>query len=104
VSVGCTAMDPEMSTGDSECDYDVHPMVVLSELGMYCFGPLNKKESIFAERYSEMFWHTRSWSLIPRQPFSGPPARPKIDIGGIPSPVQIFTWLWTEPLQQKIVK
>jgi hypothetical protein len=104
--VGSTrALHPGFSTGDSDNGDDSNVLNILSEVGNYCFGPLNEKDSAFANRYADNFWHARSWRLHPRQTFSGPPAGIKIDIGDrIPTPLEIFTWMWTERLQRKIVK
>jgi hypothetical protein len=61
----CAALQAGLSTGDSESDIAVSSMVVMAEVGQYCFGPLNKKESSFANRYTDMYWHVRNWTLLP---------------------------------------
>jgi hypothetical protein len=93
------------STGDSEYCSDSDAQYVLVELGNYCFGPLTERESTFAQRYTDTFWHAHSWQLLPRQAFFGPPPGLKVDVGGrLPSPLEIFNWIWTERVQRKIVK
>jgi hypothetical protein len=72
--------NPAFSTGDSDYASDSKMVSIIAEVGDYCFGPLTERESVFAKRYEEQFWHARSWQLLPRNPFYGPIAGLKVDV------------------------
>jgi hypothetical protein len=92
-------------TRDSDNAIDCTPLTLLSEVGQYYYRPLTEKESAFAERYADKFWHFKSWSLLPRKAFSRLLPGLKIDLQSrLPSLVEIFSWIWTKRLQKKIVK
>jgi hypothetical protein len=62
-------------------------------------------DTAFAQRYADTFWHCKSWKLLPRKAFTGPPPGLKVQVARrLPSPIEIFGWIWTERLQRKIVK
>jgi hypothetical protein len=76
------------STGKSDPDDLDTANVLLGELGQYREDGQIEAEEEFANRFSEANWHTKTWELLPRQPFSSPSPGPKKCFGtAVPKPI-----------------
>jgi hypothetical protein len=66
-----------VSSGDSNSDAQESTDVLLTQLGFYTEGPRTQAEEEFAKRYADANWHAKTWNLLPRIPFLGPPPGPR---------------------------
>ena len=86
-----------VSSGDSDPDALDTTNVLLAQLGFYTEGPRTQAEEEFAKRYSEANWHAKTWNLLPRTAFCGPPPGPKHDYGqNVPTSTECFLMLWDD--------
>ncbi|KAG0614054.1 hypothetical protein M758_6G147900 [Ceratodon purpureus] len=94
----------DFSSGSDDEDGPEPLQAVLAGLGEYSAGPRTEEEERFEERYDEKNWHSKTWSLLPRNEFTGPPQGSKISYSQPLTPLQSFLDIWSGTVQRRIVK
>ena len=92
------------SDGDSGGSGGEGPRTLLAGLGQYTEGPAREEEQSFESRFSDSNWDAKSWQLLPREQFTGPPAGSKIHHTAPIDPVTSFLDIWSDGIQRRIVK